>query len=396
MKITFLFGSGADTQACDKLVSGNAFARALIHNQYKNEVQALLNTDTSHFKFIYPQSKKIFIQTIYSNQEKAKNVLGNDSVEKCVSNYEDGIASKDEVKELCRKWYNIISSDCHDQNEEIRNFFLDNAVLFDTLDGKFNSLRYSTSNSNANRVMATYGTVFVFMLKSLYEIQNDFIWSYQNVFNKLKDPYNVQINPDNYYNSVRRIRGEYYIATPNYTNLASDICECEHDVIYLHGKLTWFEDLDNLTIYDCLSDKNLNDVGKRLIPFILIPSGVKPLICKKQIEQFSAFLHALDECNVLCVVGYKFNSEDNHINTLLGEWLREPNTKMIYFNYDGQLTFSTLRYFSGFQEKIIDSFVNIESLLTKDVKILNVITKKDNSSALFSDFINQYNQRKIQ
>ena len=67
MSVSFLFGSGADTDACSSLPSGNSFAEALITNKYNKEVEELLKINASHFKMLYPTSSKIYIQAYFPN-----------------------------------------------------------------------------------------------------------------------------------------------------------------------------------------------------------------------------------------------------------------------------------------------------------------------------------------
>lgn len=70
MRITFLFGSGADTDACLSLPSGNAFAETFISKKHRKEVKQLLNVDTAAFKMLYPTSSKMYIQTIYHHSKR--------------------------------------------------------------------------------------------------------------------------------------------------------------------------------------------------------------------------------------------------------------------------------------------------------------------------------------
>lgn len=128
-------------------------------------------------------------------------------------------------------------------------------------------------------------------------------------------------------------------------------------MVYLHGKLTWFEDLQNLTVYDItneeeclLANKMANE--RMLMPFILIPSGVKPLVCVRQIEEFLKFIAALKESDQLCIIGYHFNSEDNHVNAIIGDWLRaEKKHRLIYFNWKGGVKLSKLKWMETFEIK---------------------------------------------
>lgn len=250
-----------------------------------------------------------------------------------------------------------------DQSNE-KNFFLQYAVLFDSLDEKFNSLRHIPYNANARRVINVYWTVFLIMLNALYSksISNDFVWDHKHIYDLLNQPYNEPFSSQNYYKSLFESGWDYKIATTNYTDIAEKETK-NKNVIYLHGKLTWFEDLKKLTVYDCKSDNEKkylcnppDDNFQNIIPYILIPSGVKPLICKKQIECFNKFCTELEECNRLVVVGYRFNSEDNHINSIIADWLRKSDyNKIIFFNYNNSIDLKTIDCFKNNGDKQIES-----------------------------------------
>ncbi|MCR4594114.1 MAG: hypothetical protein K5761_03575, partial [Clostridiales bacterium] len=125
----------------------------------------------------------------------------------------------------------------------------------------------------------------------------------------------------------------------------------EH-VVYLHGKLNLFENLNDLQVYTSqeLLSSGVDLKENTIIPFILIPSGVKPLICTKQIEAFHDFINTLNDknCNELCVIGYKFNSEDNHVNSIVGEWLKKEKHHMTVFDYSDDIDFSSYSWAKDF------------------------------------------------
>lgn len=395
MSVSFLFGSGADTDACSSLPSGNSFAEALITNKYNKEVEELLKINASHFKMLYPTSSKIYIQTIYHNQEKAKKFLDNNDVDLCITYYNDKQSVKfDDIKILASRWYKAITNCESDSEKSIKDFFLENAVLFDVLDEKFNSLRYQPPNSNANRVMVAYASVFVLMLTILYDLQKDFVWSYDNVFAKLREEYTVKLKPNCYYDTLKQLQEEYFVITPNYTDLAQKITK--KDVIYLHGKLNWFEDLTTLAVYDSITEQEQINLSNQIVPFIMIPSGVKPIICGKQISQFSNFMSALNESDRLCVVGYKFNSEDNHINSLIADWLKKENSQIIYFNFqtesDKGIQISELNWIDNSYTKASISFNDGEKIEIGSEKIISIDINSKNANEAFKRFISCINK----
>lgn len=396
-KVVFLFGSGADTDACDKLGSGADFSKSLLTNAYKKEMRNLVDWDTSHFQLVSPNSTKVFIQTIVNHGEEAEGVFGKQVVDNFRSYNENGAQNVDynkDIKEKCRDFYGKL----HQQPAEKESqFFLKNAVFFDSLDEKFNSLRNNTPNSNAKRVINAYWTVFLDMIHSLYDIPKDFGWNHENIYNLLRSAYGVKVNDESYYKMLQQSKLNYSVATTNYTDIADK--QIGKDVIHLHGKLTWLEDLKRLTVYDCTSSdyenfliKNNNECHINnewnIIPFILIPSGVKPLICKKQIKVFDDFNVKLDESNYLVVVGYRFNSEDNHINSVIADWLRISNDRrLILLNYEGDTILKNMACFNEFENKEQD-FEN-DKKIDLDKQIVSIKIDGNNSKKAFECILSE-------
>ena len=390
MAITFLFGSGADTDYCDKLKSGDSFSAALLKDSYKKERKQLLEDKSLQYSLVRPNSVNVFLKTIETYQTEAISILGQDVVSKCVDYYNSHKNElREEVHQMCKEWYSLITSGKEDC---VCEFFFKYAAFFDTLDVKFNSLRKIPFNNNANRVINAYVTIFVFMMYSLYTFDDDFKWSWVNVFNKLEQKYDCLLNEKKertYYQELADKNIECHVVTTNYTNIAEDVLKKE-DIIYLHGKLTWFEDYKNLTIYDCnkFDEKKLAiDNQATIFPFILIPSGVKPLICEKQIEEFHRAIDALKQSNLLCVLGYRFNSEDNHINSIIAEWLRREGKRLIYFNFNDDLDFSKYELFKNFNIIKICSNNMKKIIELHNYKIIDISINKDNSISVFADFL---------
>ena len=73
-KVTFLFGSGADTDAYEDLSSGQEFAKDLLQNKFSKEINNITGIDASQFQLIYPTSSKIYIQTITKYEKDATDI----------------------------------------------------------------------------------------------------------------------------------------------------------------------------------------------------------------------------------------------------------------------------------------------------------------------------------
>lgn len=400
MSTLFLFGSGADTDCCKELKSGQSFSEALLSDKYDSELKSLLGDDACNFKLLYPASTKVFIQTVVTFEEKALKALDKNDVDNCLAYNKDrkNVDFDKVIRPMCSKWYKLMKD--KNKNNKEKDFFLNNSVFFDSLDERFNSLRYSELNDNARRVISAYYTIFILMMKSLYKLE-DFEWNYPNIFNKLKQKYDAVCNDESYYTLLEKSGIASYVVTTNYTNLAENLTK--RTTSYLHGKLIWFEDLVDLSVYDCLAEQEKKHLlsAKRKLPFILIPSGVKPIICTKQIEQFSQFIENLKSTTELCVIGYKFNSEDNHINSIIGEWLKKGNNRMVYFNFvdcpnetsndhdspKNGVDFEKLACLQEFPVKSIDySPQKIEK--SNGEKIYSITIDRNNSHEAFSEYLN--------
>lgn len=380
--ITFFFGSGADSDYCKELPSGQSFTEALLKDDSNNRKirKAFLGEQCAALYLLTYNSHKFFLQTIWNHRDelKVKKCFGEETIEMCNRLYDPEITvidseEKKKIDAYCHEWYYYVTGNpdkyggeryFEPQIEEIQSFFWNEDLFFDTLDEKFNSLRFPKDSNRAKRVMNAYTAIFALMLSKVYKFDaNDGNMTFRNVFDLLSKSYQcVKDNKLTYYEAV----AEYvsaanatncHFVTTNYTELAGRCIRHdarENGMIYLHGRLTWFEDLENLTVYDVTDSAERLCAEKAaekkmLMPFILIPSGVKPLVCTRQIEEFHKFIEALRASDELCVIGYRFNSEDNHVNAIIGEWLRaNKQHRLIYFNWNDNIDFKKLKWASAF------------------------------------------------
>lgn len=370
MNATFLFGAGADSEY--GVCTGADFRKQLILADCERKISGLCgeNSAIKTARFLYPTSLYPFLQTIYDEQEKACAALGPRAVNRAKKYYEGDQNYKkkaERTRQDCRTWYDLLCGKRKGRNHKAADFFLENMVFFDSLDEKMNDLRHEKLSKKGKRIINAYWTIFILMMENVYEMKED-DWTLSRVFDKLsagrKEMLIKDFDKESYYSLLRdymqrHTENKYFISSTNYTAIMDEVLrdQVEESVIaYLHGKLNWFEDRVNLTVYDCTNEEdrrkaeekaqeseqesaqekakgNMQEKKEVLLPFILIPSGVKPLICDQQLREFHKFMNGLDQSQLLYVVGYRFNTEDNHINALIAEWLRKEGHCLIYYNF---------------------------------------------------------------
>ena len=94
------------------------------------------------------------------------------------------------------------------------------------------------------------------------------------------------------------------------------------------GKLIQMEDPYNLELLDLRENQDFQD--RLVFPFMMTQAPVKPIVFPEQIREYSRFASALDESDILVILGYSLNESDNHINVYLRDYLKKDNKKIIY------------------------------------------------------------------
>lgn len=107
------------------------------------------------------------------------------------------------------------------------------------------------------------------------------------------------------------------VVTTNYYKFCETVSE---NVIYLNGQLNLFEYPELLEISDFENDEIKAD--KIFFPFIFGQSLVKPIISPVQTEQFHRFHNLLSNTDILVILGFNINEDDNHINAFLHDYVK--------------------------------------------------------------------------
>lgn len=115
------------------------------------------------------------------------------------------------------------------------------------------------------------------------------------------------------------------IGTSNYTPLVKR--SNRENIFYLNGSLSEF--------YDPYKNEIIKDVGYNSlsVPFIFTQSGTKPMTSIKMCERYYTFYKHCVNADRVIVLGYGFNSDDGHINTLIRSLIDENNKSIDIIDY---------------------------------------------------------------
>lgn len=331
--ITILFGAGAEV---DFGLSGGAdFAKKVLgidSDALKKAVDGYLRSITKKYKDIwYPDyrsrgwgKEKIFEAAL------RKKFLDEEFNSK--KNYDNKV--KKEVKRLTKepkKW------------REIQNIINQHTSYMGILDESFHTLinprvlgpRIFWS------VVECYTRAYAYLMGQMcYDNrENITVENYSWLLNYPKKAYDKmwgfaksKSNYDSYYNIIKN--REIRVVTMNYTTLCEGISGlCDDKVAHVHGKFGWFESAKKLQVFDIEKEELPEEI---LFPYIFIQSGVKPVVDEKQLYEYAKMLNFFHESQVLLIVGYRINYDDNHINSLIRSFMKEGK-KLVFFDYDGQL-----------------------------------------------------------
>jgi hypothetical protein len=119
--------------------------------------------------------------------------------------------------------------------------------------------------------------------------------------------------------------------TTNYTSIAQRITRLSNDKFaYLHGRLSLFEELETKYIDDV---KRVN-CENTVFPYLLVQSGVKPIISAHQIEEFRKAYEMIDGADHLLILGYGINPDDEHITNFLRDRLRKGKSVKVFLYFE--------------------------------------------------------------
>lgn len=152
----------------------------------------------------------------------------------------------------------------------------------------------------------------------------------QNINELTRELYALDINeilPNNsYYALIREQLNKYQsklnccgIITTNYFKFCESVSK-EHTPIYLNGELKYFEYPELLEVVNF--EKEDLQTGRLVFPFIFSQSLVKPIVNFRQAETFHKLKKTLENADILVILGFNLNEDDNHINAYLHDFVK--------------------------------------------------------------------------
>ena len=413
--IVFLFGAGVEGKNQFDLPSGMEFKKGTIVSKNISEFYKAINKGDSTINnrpLLHHNSTSILYQTLIENGCDWRKVFSKESMseedekrfsedfkkeysetffsieeQKSIENYlkykRNG--NKDsEAKNAFRNLYKSLIYNPIKKNEfpednlekeriqYIDEIFLQRVCFFSYVDSCFNYLRKpSEYKREVDNVLKLYFSSYKCMYDSLNEKMNkqdmkdlptdrnalvDNIKFFQNkIIENKKDCKEL------YYNIIKKHKDKFNInvITTNYTEFAEKIIELDSSQIkYLHGKLDLFESLESKKIAP-LSEFSEDEI---IFPYILIQSGIKPIVSPFQIKTFSDACNYLKKADYLIILGYGLNSDDEHIVTMIRYFLDNNNDD----NKKNNNNFKVYNFIFNYKNKYIDKKNNNIKNLFKD------------------------------
>lgn len=368
-EVTFLLGAGAETKEYG-LPSGEDFKKNIILNTKHNEIFNLFNVKNDilldNQKILKYNATSTLYQTIIENKdeyEKIKNEFDNndtiiiDYYLKCkMSKNSDRNGNSEDFQKLYKeKIYDQIIENKENDYCELLKFYLKNLSFCSYIDSYFNYLRkVNLYRRESSRVIKIYYSAFQIIVNEIGTFKEkiskikdlDVITRRKMFFEFLDNEINELINyannyDDNYYLLIKDFKNKYNlkmnihninyinIITTNYTSICQKVVDIiDEKIAYVHGRLKLFENIKTKEIKE-IDEFQEDDV---IMPYIMIPSGIKPIISPYQIKEWYKAISFIDNSKYLIILGYGINSDDEHITSIIRNSINQ--IVIIFFLYN--------------------------------------------------------------
>ena len=396
IKITFLLGAGCECNEQLGIASGADFKKDIILSKGCSKLFYLLN-NTNEYEItdkscLFYNNHNVFYATIIESEseifEELKAESGFYDYQLYIQNAER--KSKEEYdllkqnSESFKKFYksNIYEVIKNNSENKWSNEFLKNVSLCSFLDGLFGKLRYPDKyKETVGKLLKIYYSAYQSIIKSFSidfsKISELPIKERRELFCKMIKDFQIEtiknkkINKSEkqcYYQIIREIKAEVRetsIITTNYTDFAKDFTDLPDEKIsYIHGNLNLFEDIKTKKVGEITSF----DENEVIMPFLFLPSGVKPVVCDRQIQEYAKACRDIREADILFVLGYGLRSDDEHITNFLRERMDAGKEIVWFYHSKDDLT------------KVLKTLTKVSQCRSTSDFTINVLSELINSA----------------
>ena len=200
-----------------------------------------------------------------------------------------------------------------------------------------------------------------------------FLYTVHGYISKLCDE--SSFNSNGYYSDLNNAINEKLfdvttIATTNYTSFISSAIN-ENDVggeiHFLNGSINKYYDPYLNKIID---SRKINDVHEKhfVVPLLFTQSGTKPMTSIDMSREYVDFYNNLQKADMICSIGFGFNSDDEHINGIIRTLLIDYEKKLTVIEPRRFISESTRKEQIGNKLKV-ENFENITVIFVDENRI---------------------------
>jgi hypothetical protein len=156
-----------------------------------------------------------------------------------------------------------------------------------------------------------------------------------------KEPKALEMTSGYYHDLIGRREFEIAtVGTANYTSLATHALASVYNgsIVHLNGSLN--EYLDPYKSEVLLAPATIG-INRFLVPFLFTQSGIKPLTSVDVSRRYVQYYDSLIDSDAAIILGFGFNADDGHINSLFRKAVEEKNMRLIILKYAASGKFDT-------------------------------------------------------
>lgn len=181
------------------------------------------------------------------------------------------------------------------------------------------------------------------------------------------------INGPGYYHDLVALTDKFdliTIGTTNYNNFIQQVLEIstisDLNVYHLNGGVHEYYDPYRNSILINPSEEEKSQLGHILVPFMFTQSGIKPLTSINISRRYVQLYDNFKKSDLICIIGYGFNTDDGHINGLLRALVENENKKLVILHHGLESIETTRR---EYQSKLrLSSNRNLIIMLVDDYR----------------------------